>query len=404
MAEDTPVIGEVATATWLEQEARRLLEFPRPPFPPEGGAYWLDDDGHPLTGKPVLTWITARTAYVYSLAVIAGHADALGRAETALRGLTGPLRDHTRGGWFESEARTGEKTAYAHAAVLLASTAALRAGLAGAGEIVDEVLAVIDERFWETEHGMSRDSLSSDWITSSTYRGLNANMHLVEAFLAVPEERSPGIRDRALGICRRAVGWASRNDWRLPEHFDSDWAPLLDLGIDNPTDPFKPYGSTPGHGFEWARLLAGAAAEASAGDRRWLGDAAIALYDRAARDGWARDGEPGFVYTVDWAGDPVARQRLFWVAAEAVSAAEVLWRATGDGRYQDDRARWWRYIDESFIDSERGSWRHELDSRNRPAHTIWTGKPDLYHAYQACVIPGLPVAASVLAGVERAHA
>ena len=43
--------------------------------------------------------------------------------------------------------------------------------------------------------------------------------------------------------------------------------------------------------------------------------------DRAVRDGWAVDGAPGFAYTTDWAGAPVVRTRMHWVAAEAIGAA-----------------------------------------------------------------------------------
>ncbi|WP_344931743.1 AGE family epimerase/isomerase [Saccharopolyspora gregorii] len=41
------------------------------------------------------------------------------------------------------------------------------------------------------------------------------------------------------------------------------------------------------------------------------------------------------------------------------------------------------------MDRELGSWRHELDEHNRPAATVWEGKPDLYHAYQATLLPRL---------------
>ena len=108
------MIGEIATASWLDREARRVLDFPRPPFPPAGGAYWLDDDGRPRTDLPVHTWITARTVYVYALAHLAGVSDAGARAEVALRGLAGPLRDGVHGGWLEAApGESGDKTAYA---------------------------------------------------------------------------------------------------------------------------------------------------------------------------------------------------------------------------------------------------------------------------------------------------
>uniref|UniRef100_UPI0026350682 AGE family epimerase/isomerase n=1 Tax=Gryllotalpicola sp. TaxID=1932787 RepID=UPI0026350682 len=53
-----------------------------------------------------------------------------------------------------------------------------------------------------------------------------------------------------------------------------------------------------------------------------------------------------------------------------------------------------------------GSWIHQLDPTNVPSTTIWEGKPDIYHAYQAVILPMLPLAASpagaILAARERA--
>ncbi len=389
---------DLASAAWLEEEARRLLEFPRGPVPPHGGAYWLGDHGDPIEHEAIHTWITARTLYVYALADLAGMTPPRWRVDAAARGLAGPLRDPANGGWRESSVSSWDKTAYAHAAVLLATAAAKRARFP-VDDLFHEALDAIDRHLWDERSGMSRDTMSADWSSSSRYRGLNANMHLVEAFLAVDPADAPGLVDRAIGICRRAAGWAADNEWRLPEHFDDRWTPDLAHGADRPDDPFRPYGSTPGHGFEWARLMVGASRASGAADRGWLMEAATALYDRAATDGWARNGHPGFAYTVDWSGRPVVETRLFWVPAEAVAAAAVLHRATGEARYERDCALWWRYIAAYLVDRTKGSWRHELDAENRPAHTIWRGKPDLYHAFQACLIPRLPLAASVVASV-----
>ena len=33
----------------------------------------------------------------------------------------------------------------------------------------------------------------------------------------------------------------------------AQWQALPDYNIDNPADPFRPFGKTPGHAFEWAR-------------------------------------------------------------------------------------------------------------------------------------------------------
>ncbi len=119
------------------------------------------------------------------------------------------------------------------------------------------------------------------------------------------------------------------------------------------------------------------------------------------RDGWFVDGAPGFVYTTDWDARPVVANRLHWVAAEAIAAAAALWKATGDPRYGDLHAQWWAYARRYLIDLEHGSWHHELDSANRPSSGTWSGKPDVYHALQATLLPLLPLNPSIALAVRQ---
>ena len=119
---------------------------------------------------------------------------------------------------------------------------------------------------------------------------------------------------------------------------------------------------------------------------------AVALFDAAVREGWAVDGTDGFVYTVDWSGRPVVRQRMHWVAAEATATATALHRATGDSSYADWDAAWWQHIDRYFRDPVHGSWHHELAPDLHPSAVTWEGKPDTYHAFQATLFPRLPLA------------
>jgi mannose/cellobiose epimerase-like protein (N-acyl-D-glucosamine 2-epimerase family) len=121
---------------------------------------------------------------------------------------------------------------------------------------------------------------------------------------------------RALTIADRAVRLARECQWRMPEHFYSAWRPMLDYHQERPRDPFKPFGATVGHVLEWSRLILHleAALGTTAEDRMLT--AAETLFRQAVIDGWAVDGAPGFVYTTDWNGTPVVRQRMHWVAAE----------------------------------------------------------------------------------------
>lgn len=393
------------SADILEAERRRLLQFGSA-FPhPQGGAAWLDDDGRPDLTRPVHTWITARMAHVYSLAAITGDDGASELADLAIAGLTGPLRDGRHGGWFSSVsegAHPDEKSCYAHAFVVLAGASATVAERPGAAALLDEALEIWDRRFWDSAEGMFVDSWNEDFSTLSEYRGVNGNMHAVEALLAAYDATgNTRWQSRALRICRRvAQEFAEPNNWRIPEHFDSQWLPLLEHNRSRPDDPFQPYGATVGHGLEWSRLLLHVEASLGPATESWLTPAAAALFDRAVADGWSVDGAEGFVYTTDWDGTPVMRDRMHWVAAEGVSAAAALAQRTGNPYYTSLMNTWWEYIERYLVDRERGSWHHQLSPENVPTDTVWPGKPDIYHAVQTTLIPRLPLAPGMAKAVR----
>ena len=88
------------------------------------------------------------------------------------------------------------------------------------------------------------------------------------------------------------------------------------------------------------------------------------------------------------------------VAAEAAAAAAALVQRTGEVGYEDWYQTFWDYIDLHMIDRRDGSWHHELGPDNLPSETIWPGKPDLYHAYQATLLPRLPLAISLASALK----
>ena len=348
-------------------EAGRLLEFAKGARVP-GGFGWLGDDGRPDPARGTPLWISARMTHCFALGVLLEHPGSAAYADHGLAALP----------------PEGGEDAYAHAFVILAGASAAIAGRPGAEEVLAEALAVTERRFWREAEGAVADD--------EPYRGANANMHMVEAFLAAADASGdPVWAERALRIADRLIGAARAADWRVPEHFDADWTPLPDYNADEPRHPFRPYGVTPGHGLEWARLLLHLRAALDA-PPDWLEPAARGLADRAWDDGWDAE-RGGFVYTTDHDGRPVVADRFHWVVCEAIATAAVL----GD----DERGRRAReFAEQHLIDRERGGWRHELDPENRPAARTWQGRPDVYHALQATLIPGLPVRASV-AGALR---
>jgi sulfoquinovose isomerase len=388
-----------AHARWLEQETDRLLAFGRPSARPTGGFARLDESGAPVEG-PAELWVTCRMTHVYALGVLLGRPGSGALVDHGLAALDGLFRDREHGGWFAEVGPDGpldaDKAAYPHAFVVLAASSATVAGRPGARELLDEALTVSEQRFWDDGAGMAVESWDRTFTELDPYRGVNANMHTVEAYLAAADVTGHRVwLDRALRVVERVVhGWARGNHWRIPEHFDSAWQPDLEYNADSPAHPFRPYGATIGHWLEWARLTLHARAALTArGDvaPAWMLDDAVALFDAAVAEGWDVDGAPGFVYTVDWAGAPVVRERMHWVVAEGIAAAAALHAATGDERFDTWYRTWWDYAALFLIDPVGGSWWHELGTDNTVSRTVWEGKADLYHAVQATLVPRLPL-------------
>ena len=355
--------------------------------------------------------------HVFGLGVLAGEPPADGGPnldglrDLASHGVTalldGPLRDRSHGGWCAA-VRDGavsdpSKQAYAHAFVVLAASTAVTAGIPRAEELLETALQVQEQHFWDEEAGLVVEEWDASWSRLDPYRGVNSVMHTVEAYLAAGAVRDSSTwHVRAAQMATTVAGWARDNAWRIPEHFDSDWRPQLEHNKDKPADPFRPYGATVGHGLEWARLMATihTAVDPTAG----LLEAAVELTDRAVVDGWAADGQDGFVYTTDWAGRPVVRERMHWVLTEAIATSTVLHWATGRARHAVDLERWWAYADRFLIDPSGLSWRHALAPDNTPSARTWPGRPDAYHAYQASLVAetlGAPSFAAGLAGWAR---
>ena len=365
-------------------------------FPSEqGGSYYLGDDGTPWKDRNRETWITCRMCHVYSIGSFLGHEGSEKLVDEALKGLKGELHDEEHGGWFAG--RTAEdrivpnKQCYAHAFVILASCSALLAGREGAKELLKEALELYDLRFWNEEEGLACDTWNTEFTVLDDYRGINANMHTVEAFLAVADVTGNEIyRKRAGRIIERVIGWAEENAWRIPEHFTKEWQPDLECNKQQPDDPFKPYGATPGHGIEWARLIVQWALSTYKNTpeaaEKYI-NASENLFNRAVADAWNVDGARGIVYTTDWEGKPVVYDRMHWTLAEAINTAAILYHLTQKTKYSDDYAEFMEYLDEEVLDHVNGSWFHQLDQHNHLMGTVWPGKSDIYHALQATLIP-----------------
>ncbi len=384
---EDPLEDEVHRA-WLTSHRRQLLDFYQPHVCLSGAGYaYLDATGQALPHLGSQLWLGARMLHCYA---IAGMFGMKGAGQVVRHGLeffgSGAGHDDVHGGWFAvvgGDEPSDRKELYGQAHVLLAASSAHVAGHPGARALLDEALEVIDRHYWREVPGVCVEAYDRTFTELDTYRGQNANMHLTEAYLAAHDATGDAkLLERAVRIASRIAKPAaeeSDGSWRLPEHFDEHWEPVPEFNRDDPRDKFRPYGSQPGHWMEWSKLLMQLHGQGV--DEAWLLPAARRLYAGAFAEGWQDN--RGFVYTVDWDGKPVVKERFFWEPAEAIGAARLLLAETGEQSYADDYRALWNFCDASVIDHEHGSWFPELDETNHPVVKTWPGKPDLYHAFQA---------------------
>ena len=390
---------------FLRAQALSLIDFTRGSVVPGGGFGYLDSFGKVDVTKPREVYIQCRMIQVLGLAQLLNLGKTQESIDHGVDALLDLFQDKANGGFFNAINLDGtpanaNKLAYDQMFVLLAACTAKVTGSPRADELLSNVNKVIDRYYWDDEFQMMNNSWNQDFTILEKYRGINANMHAVEALAAAYDVTGlEKYRDRAYLICKRTVEvFAKKNSWMLPEHFDEKWIVDKDFNIDNPADPFCPFGVTIGHLFEWSRLILQLKIQIqnSGLDDSWIMPGAKKLYDKAKKFGWSADGTDGFVYTVDWDGKPVVRSRMFWVAAEAVMTAYTLWTFTNDSKYLVDYTTWWDYINKHLIDPINGSWFHELNPNQNVVAITWPGKPDTYHAFNACVLPLFPMGTSFI--------
>jgi len=388
---------------WLDRQFAALIRFNRNAIRDGGGFHWLDVDGRPLPDRQPLLFLTARMTHVAAIGVLRGIPGSGALLDHGLTSLTGVFADDVHGGWFSDPSRPeARKSTYDQVHVGLAAASATAAGHPDARALLGQVIEVIDTRLYAADENALRESFARDWSEEESYRGANANMHGTETFLAIGDVTGESRwHERGLAMAGRIIDTHARpNEWLIPEHFTVDWTPLPDHNREDPNHPFRPYGATLGHSLEWSRFLLALDASPHLPATPWLVRAAAALTDRALGL-WAADGHEGLVYTVDWAGHPVATSRLHWPVCEGIQATAALYRVTGDKHWEQWYRRLWDHAERHFID-DSGAWVNELDPDLVAKSDIWPGRPDVYHSAGALVVPTVPLSPFVTLAVAEA--
>jgi mannose/cellobiose epimerase-like protein (N-acyl-D-glucosamine 2-epimerase family) len=392
---------------WLSEKAENLFAFYQNRIiNRQGGFFDLDETGRVIDdGSPVRQiHNTTRMVHCFAIGTLLGRPGCDVIVDHGMDYLWNAHRDAQHGGYVwsldENGPKDDTKQAYGHAFVLLAASSAKVVGHPLADRLLADITQVLEERFWEEQHGAVTEEFSRDWTPLSQYRGQNSNMHLTEALMAAFEATGERFYlDKAERIAGLIIGrHAASLGYRVAEHFHADWS--LDREYRG-YEMFRPYGTTPGHWLEWARLLL--QLWVLGGKRHdWLPTASRELFQQSIELGWDRD-KGGFFYALDWDDRPRSAFKLWWPCAEAIGAAAFLSEHSPSEFHEAWYRYLWGFVDRHLVDHEHGGWYPELSEDLKPASTLFTGKPDLYHALQACLIPLFPATGSLTRVIPEAN-
>ena len=386
---EIPPKPDFETATFLRQHVADILAFYEPvAFDPAGGFFHHFRDDGSLYDVDTRHLVSS-TRFVFNYANAFIQTKKSHYAEWAAHGLryleTHHLSPHGHYLWQRNGAQIedGRAMAYGHAFVMLAAASANHLKIAGAADMISDVWDFLEDKFFEPAHNAYADEYDDTLTTLSSYRGQNANMHMVEALIAAYEATGDQrYLDRADSVAHKfTIDLAALGDGQIWEHYNKDWAPDWDYNIDKPDDLFKPWGFQPGHQVEWAKLLLQIDAHNPAD---WHLENAVSLYHKAFDNGWDPE-YGGLVYGYAPDGRFADAHKYFWVQAEAIATAWRLYARTGDSRYRDDYNRLWAWSWDHLIDHKYGAW-FRITSREGKwiePYKSPAGKVD-YHTMGAC--------------------
>lgn len=409
---------------WLSAQMRELLDEAQGAVVPTGFAHLLPQGG-PDPDRPVDLAVTARMTDVFSLGVLMGIPGCRRLADHGVRALSTAFVDPVNGGWYsairpepDADGRgvpwdeAGHwKSQFHHAFLVFAASAATIANRPGALELLSAALHD-QERHWIQESGLVVDAWSEDYTRPLPQHSMDTLLHTAEAYLSAAEATTdPVWIERAEVLTRFVDGQGRAHDWRVPEYFDADGAPLAAPLARTDRRPVYD-GPSIGHEMAWSRLaLHVRAALRSMGRPQpdYLMEMAQELFERARVDGWRRtDGEPGFANTVDAEGRLLDDRHLQWVACEGVCAAVALRRALLDDGAQPGEVEHYEHCYRSWLDHinddlivRPGQWLRVLDAHNRPLDPEVNNRLDVYHSIQTLLMARVPLWPPFASAISR---
>lgn len=386
-------------SNFLQTHSQEILSFYDGRVMDANGGYFQNfyDDG--TTFDNGFKQLVSSTRIIVNYAAAASLLNKPDYLQVAQHGLDYLEQVHWQGAtrqyaWTLQDNKPQDMTqqAYGYAFVLLAYAAAKKAGLSDNDEKIAQTYQLLEERFWQAEHGLYADTLHVDG-TLSEYRGQNANMHICEAMISAYEatdnteylERAKVIADN---ICNRQSALTNNLVW---EHFSADFQPDWQYNKDDPKNLYRPWGFQPGHQTEWSKLLLQINRHSPAS---WLVSKAKDLFDVSYQKSWDAE-HGGLIYGFSPEGQWCDDDKYFWVQAESFAAAALLFEATGEESYLEKYQALWQYSWQHFVDHQHGAWFRVLrrDNTKYSNEKSAAGAKCDYHTLGACleVLRALPL-------------
>lgn len=357
---------------FLLKHIRHTLSFYDPRcVDPSGGFYhFYKDDGTIYDART--RHLVSSTRFVFTQAMAfqgLGTAEYLNRVKHGLDFIKNHHFDPVSKGYawvldFENGAARvvdGTRQCYGMAFVMLAQACGLSCGIESCRGDLAETFATMEEHFWLPEHGAYASEASPDWVLTD-YRGQNDNMHACEALLAAFEASGEQrYLDRAATLAHTFTRHlAAKTGGQVWEHFKGDWKPDLEYNKGDRSNIFRPWGFQTGHQTEWAKLLMILDEHLHAD---WHLSRAIELFDLAMKYGWDQ-ANTGLRYGYDMEGRPYDDDKYFWVQAESLASAAMLYLRTRNEEYKHWYEKIWDYSWKHFVDHDHGAWYRILSPEN----------------------------------------
>lgn len=363
--------------------------------------------GEDLGDGPKMLVTQARTVWLFSRAARAGYGDRkqfLAAADHGYKFLRAKMWDAKHGGFAWEVDATGNtrtkplKHMYGQSFALYAlAEYAMASGRKDVLDFTNSFFRLLEAKAHDKQFGGYLEFFNEDWtpaaLTEPSYMAgnssvklMNTHLHLMEALTTYYRaSKLPLARERLLELMAiESHAVVRKGIVACTDQYQRDWTPILD-GIGARVSY--------GHDLENIWLLVDAAEAAGV---------PIAPYMELFRENFAYsmkygwDAVNGGFYYYGWFRQPAEnRVKSWWVQAEAMVSALMMYRLTGDPQYWNVFEKTWVFIRDHQIDWKAGEWWQSVDDSLKPSGDKASGWKGGYHNGRA-MIEGIAILRQIM--------